>query len=830
MSTPRLLACLLLACVTAAFRPAAGADADYENREFGFALRPPSGWVCFGSDGEAPVLRQVYLYPRGAKGAPCLLVQVSLWDGRTDAAAIRDAAVAALAGRAGYGTMTSLTATLAGRPAPALGCTVTTAAGGPWRAECRYLVAQGFVYAVTLTREPEDDAAVRTLEEAAATFRLLAGVDAALRALAGRCGRDLPWARTWDEAAARARAEGRLVFLLFEHYAVLEIPHTFASGALMDPDVAALVRERFVPLRVGPTDPTPLSDPARYGLSKSSWGTTLFFVTPEGRVVGAPVTLTAPCVDQAARAALAALPGAAAASAPPTLAGARAALARGELAAAAPMLRALAGGTTGAERARAFLLMATLYRRERASEKALAFLAAARDGAPPELRPEIAAEEARVLQRLARLDEAEGEWRALAEAAPPGPAATEARFWLGAIALARTGDLKGGGHWARLVAEAPDDRWAWKAAANLVGIGAYVQGMEPLNWPDEGDLDAIAPGRPAPLAVEEAARAEGDALAYLLRTQHTDGSWPNAESVSWVRVGYAEATTSICGASLVPFADRPEARAGAERGLAWVRAALGGRGESARGGLAATYRVWAETFALRFLVRCRAAGVGPRAELGPEIEALVRALAARQLPGGGWPYASIAADPKGEGLASSFLSAAILLVLDEARAGGAEVPAEVRARGAQFLQGLRNDDGSFRYFPEDPPGSGGAGAAGRSPLCALALSRAGAEDLPGIRRALDLFVHHQPTLEAERGKDLCHTGPEGQAAYYFFYDHAFAAAAVRALPAAEQPALARTLRARILAARSEDGSFVDLPALGRPYATAMALDALGSLR
>src|SRR5690606_28425016 len=105
--------------------------------------------------------------------------------------------------------------------------------------------------------------------------------------------------------------------------------------------------------------------------------------------------------------------------------------------------------------------------------------------------------------------------------------------------------------------------------------------------------------------------------------------------------------------------------AAVERALAYVLSARDRLLDDPRDAVA-TYRTWARTYALRFLVRCARQGVGDPGALRPVIDALVQSLAARQGPSGGWAYLALAANP-GDGLASSFLSAAVLLALCEAR-------------------------------------------------------------------------------------------------------------------------------------------------------------------
>jgi len=91
-------------------------------------------------------------------------------------------------------------------------------------------------------------------------------------------------------------------------------------------------------------------------------------------------------------------------------------------------------------------------------------------------------------------------------------------------------------------------------------------------------------------------------------------------------------------------------------------------------------------------------------------------------------------------------------------------------------------------------------------------------------------VKHRAGFKREWHKELCHTSPEGFGAHYIFYDYLFAAACVRSLPRDERARYRSLIAEDVLAARFADGSFEDLPLLGRAYATAMALMTLRELR
>ena len=131
--------------------------------------------------------------------------------------------------------------------------------------------------------------------------------------------------------------------------------------------------------------------------------------------------------------------------------------------------------------------------------------------------------------------------------------------------------------------------------------------------------------------------------------------------------------------------------------------------------------------------------------------------------------------------------------------------------------------------PSVPESEDNPEAAGRGPVCALALLRGGAGTKDELRVSLQTFDEQRATLAREWGKDVCHTGKEGQGAHYLFYDWAFAAAAVRELPGSERSRWRKPLLTDILAVHDAEGGFADMPSLGRAYGTAMALMALRDL-
>jgi tetratricopeptide (TPR) repeat protein len=838
-----------LAVTLLALAPAVRAadDLALDLPRFGLHLaRPDAGWVAYVAEAQGDTLCTVSLYRPAMPGVPFVTVYVARHDGAATAEQVREAGAAKLEGQGGV-TLDRGEARLADRDAARLHGRMRGGDGQDYEVELLYLVAEPLVYAVQSAwraGEPFPEAELRPLLDSIALSAPVPEAPpdpglARLQDLAGRCASDLPWAESWEAAAARARAEDRLVLVAFEHFAGLPVPHVLASGVLADPDVAALVQERFVVVRLRQDDAAPFRAPDAWGMGPHSWGGVLLVATPDGRVLDQFAPRGAFFTDVALRDALDTdavrehrkrL----GSDAPALLDAVVLALRRGELARAAELL--------GSSRSpRAHLLRASLARRERRGEDALVELAAARDAADGDgvvgaaadaLLAEIAADEAVVLLRLGRWEQAEGALRAVREGWPDTPRAGEAEFLLGAVEMLRQGFPHGRERWRALALTRPDDPWAWKAAANVLDGGAFVNGAERPHWPDDAVFAAAARPEAAPLPLARLEQARRDALEFLLAGQQPDGSWISPMEAFAVETGgYTCAVTALCGSALLPQRTQ-DARVepALRRAAAWLLAARDAGGLAGGSDLMGVYSIWARAFALRFMAQARAADLGDADALGRAVEGLLESVLDSQQDGGGWPYVLLSGGAQG-GLdtSASFLTAGVLLALVDARAAGVQVPQAPLDRGLRALAAMRMDDGTFRYFADVPEAAGDPEAAGRGPVCELALLRGGAGGLDGVRRALLAFDEQRPAFRREWGKDLCHTGEQGEGAHYLLYDWAFAAAAAAELPGSERARWRRELLGDVLAARDAQGAYADMPSLGRAYGTAMALAAFGAL-
>ncbi len=658
-----------------------------------------------------------------------------------------------------------------------------------------------------------------------------------LLAMVGRCGSELAWARDWEEAAKRAGKEKKLVLVLVRSLSSFNISDQATTGPLMDPDVVDLVRERFVMFRFEKGMDAPFVSQEAYGLSPSTFGTSFLVVTPKGEVVGDSFSMEAVSMHEFLIAQLANHPELDGASYPKGRKGPNLIkwhLDRGDYDQAAKRLKAPSSP-------REHLLKADLLRRFRKGEEALAEIEAARTEGPGELEADLSLAEAVILIRMERYNEAQKVLERVLKEHRESDRVPEALYWSGACKLRLGGTDEAAAVWRELTAAHGESRWAWKAAAMLKST-AFSLGMgERLDWPSDEVLSLLEFHPFQRVKPSRVRQAEQDAIGYLLSQQRPNGSWISPAEVHRfsddIPNEFTDAITAICGQGLLPHRDKAGVTETLHKAVDFLVKTGEKRKAAENKAYFMDYTVWRNAYVLWFFSDCIRAGLFEMEELEPAMAEFVPEIRDRQKPGGGWSY-YVTAERSNAGQPSkqsnSFITAAAVVALLEAREAGVEVPEEMTDAALGCLERMANPDGTFEYFlfhdREDAPrNTHPAGAAGRAPLCAYALYKGGRGSLDALRKGLKLFMEYRHTYAKEHGKSLMHAGAHTQGSHYLMFDYAFAAATVRALPEKERGKYRKPLLEQILGARTEEGSYIDNPLIGRHYGTGMALVAFRHL-
>ncbi len=395
----------------------------------------------------------------------------------------------------------------------------------------------------------------------------------------------------------------------------------------------------------------------------------------------------------------------------------------------------------------------------------------------------------------------------------------------------------------------PDTRRAPFAPARGVLVGLVVlvtllAGCQEPYLP----ADLRAPTPPAltdPPTAKQMQAAIDRGVAFMIDHQLSDGSWG---TVVRKRMGVMttrdamrdfEVTTACMGllALLDVGADKtPEGLAAIERAEGFLLANLP---VFRYGGSQEMFNIWGHAYALQAVVAVlerRPLTDEQRAEWEGLAQMQIRLLNAYQSLRGGWGYYQTYPRTRPPGLwATSFMTAAVMVALDDARQAGLDVPEGMIAKATAALNHARNPDGSFAYtirYLGDPQANPnwGIGAMARSPACLLALYLWGDDrHQPELfTNWLDRFISREGWLAMERKRLYVHTGAQQIAAYYYFYGCYYVSRVIEYLPADQQAFYKDQLAALLLKRQDGDGSWWDFPMYDfyQGYGTSYALMAM----
>jgi hypothetical protein len=367
---------------------------------------------------------------------------------------------------------------------------------------------------------------------------------------------------------------------------------------------------------------------------------------------------------------------------------------------------------------------------------------------------------------------------------------------------------------------------------------AFADDPKPADKPTPN----LRPAEPKPVPPEQLESGIRRGVEYLLASQNRDGSWGTPSLKGGVQIyagigtlkAYGTATTALCVAGLIEAGgDNPDVIKAIERGEQSLFETLP---KEKRDDPTLINNIWAHAYGIQALVRMhgRLPNDKPRQEkIVKHIKEQFEKITKYESTQGGWGYYDFdSGTQRPDSASTSFVNAAVLTALYEAKQIGVEPPEKVLKRGIKMTQFQRTKDGSYLYgtYLWARPTHGinvPAGSLGRSQACNYALRVWGDEKITDavIKEWLDRLITKNDWLSFGRKKPIPHESFFAVAGYFFYFGHYYAAACVPLLPEKDRPFYQDHFAKLILDLQEADGSWFDYPLYDyhKGYGTGFAL-------
>ena len=371
--------------------------------------------------------------------------------------------------------------------------------------------------------------------------------------------------------------------------------------------------------------------------------------------------------------------------------------------------------------------------------------------------------------------------------------------------------------WSSLAKSGRNNRWTQKASAESQRLGPTSRAFERWDWLPKGALVNNPEGTRVPSAREDLPKIVRRSVDLLLRHQRNNGSWDDSNydfgGTDSLPNVYMAGTALAAKALLNWREEAPETiDAALEKAIAYMlderHLALDDRDEI----------LWAHVYRLEFFEACLQAGHGPAQKIRAKCRGIARALTESQESSGAWRHE----------YANPFATASTLHAWKSIEKE-AKVPMgkKTAKAAAEALKACRSENGAYSYGMPRRGRSGRTSpaefAAGRMPLCELALLLCGESDQTRLRAAIEASFKHHHLLETVRKYDD-HADRYGNGGFFFWYDMHGRSAAIQAVTdAAVRKQYQEKLLDLVLSLTEIDGAFVDSHELGKTYGTAMGL-------
>jgi hypothetical protein len=346
---------------------------------------------------------------------------------------------------------------------------------------------------------------------------------------------------------------------------------------------------------------------------------------------------------------------------------------------------------------------------------------------------------------------------------------------------------------------------------------------------------------PAPKQ-EDIDQAIRKGVDFLIRNQNKNGSWGTPDLKHGVAIyapvpgahhAFQSAVSAMCISALIETGgDRDEVRKSLDRGESWLMDNLP---KVRRGSADALYNIWSHIYGIQAFVRMheRASDAERKKKIAKLIDEQISFLIRYESIDKGWGYYDFRIGSQRPATDStSFMTAAALVALREAKDIGIEVPDKLVKGAVDSIHRQRKPDFAYlygeylKYTPQHPINLPG-GSLGRSQACNVALRLWKDEAVTDKIMAtwLDRLFARNGWLDMGRKKPIPHESHFAVAGYFFYFGHYYAGLALKQLPKEEQVFYQDHLATILLRLQAEDGTWWDYPFYDyhRQYGTAFAL-------
>ncbi len=331
---------------------------------------------------------------------------------------------------------------------------------------------------------------------------------------------------------------------------------------------------------------------------------------------------------------------------------------------------------------------------------------------------------------------------------------------------------------------------------------------------------------PATMAADEARGALDRGIAWLLANQSEDGAWgvgvidsalfPNFSIETYYN--WQVAAHGVALLALMQVEETPEVRIALEKGIRWLSETR----DSKRGSDWDSDYVWAGLYGYTAFAE---AAQDPRFQTAEWHELVEEGgkryfgiLERNQVPEGGWGYYDFPYPTQRPKWATSFCTALVLPALQAGIEMGWVKDPAILERAKRYVADCALPNGAYEYDLNPIPRINGGesindvkGSLGRIQVCNWSLASTGEKKITAdrIREGLDHFLSKHKFLDVARKRPIPHEAYYANAAYFYWFGHAYAARAINLLPETEREAYHARLRPHAVKAQRKDGSSTD---------------------